>query len=98
MANLTSLTSPGFFWGSCYLFFGFLCCVMCAVFWLSFSFLAMALPVCFRFMSLTVPLVSFVPLLQTLIIVFHVHRKYAFDYIFTMVDSNNYHIMLVSSF
>ena len=28
-----------------------------------FSFLAMALSVCFRFMSLTVPLVSFVPLL-----------------------------------
>ena len=32
-------------------------------FCLSFSFLAMALSVCFRFMSLTVPLVSFVPLL-----------------------------------
>ena len=31
-------------------------------FCLSFSFLAMALSVCFRFMSLTVPLVSFVPL------------------------------------
>ena len=30
---------------------------------LSFSFLAMALPVCFILMSLTVPLVSFVPLL-----------------------------------
>ena len=36
---------------------------MCAVVCLSFSFLAMALSVCFRFMSLTVPLVSFVPLL-----------------------------------
>ena len=33
-------------------------------FCLSFSFLAMALSVCFRFMSLTVPLVSFVPLLK----------------------------------
>ena len=33
-------------------------------FCLSFSFLAMALSVCFRFMSLTVPLVSFVPLLH----------------------------------
>ena len=32
-------------------------------FCLSFSFLAMALSVCFRFMSLTVPWVSFVPLL-----------------------------------
>ena len=31
---------------------------------LSFSFLAMALSVCFRFMSLTVPLVIFVPLFQ----------------------------------
>ena len=31
---------------------------------LSFSFLAMALSVYFRFMSLTVPLVSFVPFLQ----------------------------------
>ena len=30
---------------------------------LSFSFLAMALSVYFRFMSLTVPLISFVPLL-----------------------------------
>ena len=35
-------------------------------FCLSFSFLAMALSVCFRFMSLTVPLVSFVPLLLPL--------------------------------
>ena len=33
-------------------------------FCLSFSFVAMALSVCFRFMSLTVPLVSFVPLLD----------------------------------
>ena len=31
---------------------------------LSFSFLAMALSVCFRFTSLTVPLVSFAPLLH----------------------------------
>ena len=51
-----------FWWGSCCLFFSFLCCVVCAV-CLSFSFLAMALSVCFRLMSLTVPLVSFVPLL-----------------------------------
>ena len=33
-------------------------------FCLSFSFLNMGLSVCFRFMSLTVPLVSFVPLLK----------------------------------
>jgi len=36
-------------------------------FCLSFSFLAMALSVCFRFMSLTVPLVSFVPLLRVVL-------------------------------
>ena len=34
-------------------------------FCLSFSFLAMALSVYFRFMSLTAPLVSFAPLLQS---------------------------------
>ena len=52
-----------FWWGSCCLFLSFLCCVMCAVVCLSFSFLDMALSVCFRFLSLTVPLASFVPLL-----------------------------------
>ena len=61
------LRSPLVFkWGSCCLFFSFLWCIMCAVVCLSFSFLAMALSVCFRFMSLTVPLVSFVPLLSLL--------------------------------
>ena len=41
------------------------CVVPCVLLFvcLSFSFLAMALSVCFRFMSLIVPLVSFVPLL-----------------------------------
>ena len=35
-----------FWWGSCCLLFSFLCCVVCAVVCLSFSFLAMALSVC----------------------------------------------------
>ena len=48
-----------FWWGSCCLFFSFLCCsCVLLVVYLSFSFIAMALSVYFRFMSLTVPLLS----------------------------------------
>ena len=56
--------TPSFLVG--FVLFSLLCCVVCAVVCLSFSCLAMALSVCFRFMNLTVPLVSFVPLLQRL--------------------------------
>ena len=57
---------PSFWWGSCCVFFSFLCCIMCTIVCLFFffSFLAMTLSVYFRFMSLTVPLVSFVPFLN----------------------------------
>ena len=41
--------------GSCHLVFIFLYCILCTIVCLSFSFLAMALSVYFRFMSLTVP-------------------------------------------
>ena len=51
---------PQFLVGSCCLFFSFICYIMCTIvcLFVFFSFLAMS--VYFRFMSLTVPLVSFV--------------------------------------
>ena len=54
--------TPSFWWGSCCLYFSLLCCVMCTI--VCLFVLSMAFSVYFRFMSLTVPLVSFVPLLQ----------------------------------
>ena len=41
--------------------------VSCVLLFVCLSFLAMALSVCFRFMNLTVPLVSFVPLLWVIV-------------------------------
>ena len=56
--------TSSFWWGSCYLFFLFLCCVSVLLFvCLSFSFWAMALSVYFRPLSLNFPLVSFFSLL-----------------------------------
>ena len=60
--------TPSFWWGPSAYSLGFyvVSCVLLFVS-LSLSFLAMALSVYFRFMSLTVPLVSFVPLLHLFI-------------------------------
>ena len=61
--------TPSFLWGSCCLFFSFLCCVMCAVVCLYVFFIFGHGGVSkkkFRFMSLIVPLVSFVPLLVSI--------------------------------
>ena len=57
--------TPSFWWGSCCLFFSFLCCVVCTIVCLFVFFLFSHGVVSFfiRFVSLTVPLVSFVPLL-----------------------------------
>ena len=55
---------PGFLWGSCCLVFNLLCRVFCTIICLVvFLFLAMALSVYFQSMTLTIPLVSFDPLL-----------------------------------
>ena len=57
--------TPSFYWGSCCVVFSFLCCVFCTIIYMFvFLFLAMALSVYFLSMRLTVPLVSFVPLLS----------------------------------
>ena len=51
-----------FWWGSCCLFFSFLCCLFCTIICLFvFLFLAIALSVYFLSRSLTLSLVSFVP-------------------------------------
>ena len=62
------LRSPLVFWGVRVVYSLVFYVVSCVLFFvcLFFSFLAMTLSVCFRFMSLTVPLVSFVPLLKIL--------------------------------
>ena len=57
---------PSFWWGSCCLVFSFLCCVFCTICLFVYLSLAMALSVYFPSMSLTVPLVYFVPLLWNL--------------------------------
>ena len=56
--------TPRFWWDSCCLFFSFLCCIMCTIGCLFVFFIfSHGVVSLFRFMSLTVPLVSFVPLL-----------------------------------
>ena len=59
---------------------------------LSFSFLAMALSVYFRFMSLTVPLVSFVPLLYSTLFAY-LHSGYLMYQILKVFTMNQQHFM-----
>ena len=59
-----------------------------------FSFLAMALSVCFRFMSLTVPLVSFVPLFLANIEI-EVDSLLHPDLFFKILDRKSSHSRLV---
>ena len=67
--------NPSFWWGSCCLVFSFLCCVICTIICLFvFLFLAMALSLYFQSMSLTVPLVSFVP--YTMVIYSIIYRSF----------------------
>ena len=56
--------TPSFFGGVRVVYSLVFYVVPCVLLFVCLSFLAMPLSVCFRFMSLTVPLVSFVPLLQ----------------------------------
>ena len=65
----------GFKWGSCILVFSFLFCVMCTcicLFVFFFFFVAKALSVYFLSMSLTVPMVPFVPLLKFLLVLYYI--------------------------
>ena len=71
--------TPSFWWGSCYLFFSFLCCVIVCLF-VFFIFSVVSL---FSIYELTVSLVSFVPPL-------YIHDRLIFNVANTNLLLNSY--------